>query len=234
MQAASEQVQLMSRDGFSVSLPSHLLLASSKLARRIFIPGEECHDIILPSVRWSTLLLLVEILRSGVTSNQGKEIMGDRLTDINELMEFLDIPGRIDMTRIGNRSFELHSKLNRSGNETEHVALANLETLPRSYTPVVEIKRMNLVNVVKLLPQDSAEVNRNISWTDVSGSAKIVDRSRESDQSRMCQFCKKMNSNWTALKKHIKNVHREALFSCGHCSKKFVLEKFLKEHVYRA
>ena len=164
MQAVSEQVKLWSGDGFSVSLPSHLLLASSKLARRMFIPGEECHDILLPSVRGSTLPLLVEILRSGVTSNQGKKIMGDRLTDISELIEFLDIPGHIGMMRIVNRSFEFHSNLNRNGNETEHVVLANLEILPRSYTPVVEITRMNLVNDVKLLPQDSVDVvNRNIS-----------------------------------------------------------------------
>jgi len=224
MQSVSEQVKLWSGDGFSVSLPSHLLLASSKLARRTFIPGENGQNILLPSVRGSTLLLLVEILRSGVTSNQGKEeIMGDRLTDIRELMWLLDIPGHIGMMKIVNKSFELRS----NGNEVEHLVCADVMHnegghLPQSYTPVVEITRMNLD--VKMLLQDYVEVD----------STEMFGKSMETGQPRMCQVCKKINPNWKALKDHIRSAHGEALFPCGHCSKKFVLEKILKEHIYRA
>ena len=230
MQSVIEQVKLWSGDGFSVSLPSHLLLASSKLARRTFIPGENGQNILLPSVRGSTLLLLVEILRTGVTSNQGKEeIMGDRLTDIRELMWLLDIPGHIGMMKIVNKSFELRSNLNWNAQEAEHLVCADVmhnegEHLPQFYTPVVEITRMNLVNDVKLLLQDSVEVD----------ATEMVDKSMETGKPRMCQVCKKIKPNWKALKDHIRRVHIEALFPCGHCSKKFLLEKILKEHVYRA
>ena len=53
----SEQVTLVSGDGFSVPIPASFLLASSKLLRDIYLPDTGGQDIFLPSVMGETLLL---------------------------------------------------------------------------------------------------------------------------------------------------------------------------------
>ena len=96
-----EQVSLCSGDGFSLSLPAHFLLAASKLARSTFVPNMKGQVVFLPSVRGSTLLLLVEILRSGKTSSLGRmDNMGYRLREVQEVMELLRIPGCTALKRV--------------------------------------------------------------------------------------------------------------------------------------
>ena len=85
--SGNEQVRLWSGDGFSVCLPAHLLLATSKLARMTFFTHGVDQDVFLPSVQGSTLLLLAEILRGGRTSYLGNiDRMGHRLKELNQVM----------------------------------------------------------------------------------------------------------------------------------------------------
>eukprot|EP00092_Neocalanus_flemingeri_P012284 GFUD01013242.1.p1 GENE.GFUD01013242.1~~GFUD01013242.1.p1 ORF type:complete len:453 (-),score=106.04 GFUD01013242.1:37-1395(-) len=65
------QVKLLSGDGFSVSVPLPLLLATSHFFRTVLTSYQCCGgvDISLPSVGGGTLILVTEILRSGETSN---------------------------------------------------------------------------------------------------------------------------------------------------------------------
>jgi len=227
----SEQVKLCSGDGFSVSLPQELLLASSRLARRTFITGEEGQAVLLPSVRGSTLLLLIEILRSGVTSNLDRmESIGDRLWDIREVMEMLDIPGCVDtMGSKHNNAFEIVTvKETKQGKNVQTTDAASVmmqleRNLPQSYTPVVEITRMKVIDDFKLVENEVEETN----------SRKDVSNSRKTCQPRECHVCKKMYPSYISWKTHVRSVHSESLLPCGHCGKKFILKKHLDEHVFR-
>ena len=227
----SEQVKLYSGDGFSVSLPPELLVASSGLARRTFITGEEGQAVLLPSVRGSTLLLLIEILRSGVTSNLDRmESIGDRLLDIREVMEMLDIPGCVDMIGIkNNNGFEIvtvkETKQGKNVQTTDAASAMMLlkRNLPDSYTPVVEITRMKVIDDFKLVENEVEEIN----------SRKDVSKSRKTCQPRECYVCKKMYPSYIAWKTHVRRIHSESLFPCDHCGKKFILKKHLDEHVFR-
>ena len=212
----SEQTRLCSGDGFSVSLPSHLLLASSQLARRTFLPGEVAQDVLLPSIRGATLLLLVEILRSGMSSNMAMtESMGDSLRDIKEVMKLLDIPGCVGMIRVQNK---IQSKF--KGNEKQ-IVLAKEDVVPdrmEAGAPKLEI-------VVDL---------DETTGTDLPGSSHIIDEiSSKAGVSRECHICKQIYPNWKSWTSHVRKIHNEALFPCTHCGMKFVLEKTLKEHSYR-
>ena len=108
LSSTSEQARLCSGDGFSVSLPAHLLLAASKLARNTFIPGLPGQVVRLPSVRGSTLLLLVQILRSGRTSSlKSVEELGDMLKEVQVAMALLEIPGCTALMRDTGKSSRL-------------------------------------------------------------------------------------------------------------------------------
>ena len=216
----TEQVKLYSGDGCSVSLPSHLLLASSMLARTTFVPGEHAQDVLLPSVRGSTLTLLAEILSCGMTCNMAlTQSMGDSLRDIRDVMEMLDIPGCVAMMRDKNKVQNIFDE-----NEIKPVP---------EIRNVKDMAGMKAVDEVKL--EIDIEVEEAITETqDLSGSPqKMVEISRAAGP-RECHVCKQMYPNWRAWKAHFRTIHREALFPCGRCGIKFVLEKTLEDHVFKA
>merc|ERR1719481_2552364 len=71
-------------------------MAFSSLAKRLMTGGGG-QDIFLPSVKGRTVLLLVELLRSGITKKIGPE---ESIKDVQDLMQLLEIYGRIDVVRI--------------------------------------------------------------------------------------------------------------------------------------
>jgi len=70
LNSSMTQVKLISGDGFSVSLPLPLLLASSALLKSVLSSHHCCGgvDISLPSVTGGTLLLVAEIIKRGETT----------------------------------------------------------------------------------------------------------------------------------------------------------------------
>ena len=64
------------------------MMACSSLAIKLLIPKTGGQDICLPSIRRSTLLLLVELLRSGITNDIGPE---ESMKDVQDLMHLLEI-----------------------------------------------------------------------------------------------------------------------------------------------
>ena len=286
----SEQVKLCSGDGFSVSLPSHLLLASSKLARRTFVSGEAGQDVVLPSVRGSTLLELVEILSSGITSKLSMkgsmgENMGQSLRDIREVMELLDIPGCVSMMRVQNKiksnfnkneeqtqlcrnvedmvptrikvnaelKLEIEVELDEGSTETALYGSSNEmvdsstkvqkkirskvsengeQTKPVGNVEDMASTRMKVDDELKL--ELDVDVDDECAETALS-SKEMVDISTKAGQGQLreCHVCKQMYPTWKSWTSHFRLVHREAMFPCIHCGKKFVLEKTLKDHVYR-
>jgi len=93
---AMEPFRLYSRDGFSVFIPATIMMACSSLAKKLFIPTMGGQDIFLPSTRRSTLLLLEELLRSGITYNVG---LKETMKDVQDLMQLLEIDGSVDVVR---------------------------------------------------------------------------------------------------------------------------------------
>ena len=95
-----EPIRIYGREGFSVSVPAPILMAFSSLAKRLFIPktGGGGLDIFLPSVRGRTLILLQELLKLGTTN----DILGpgESMKEVQELMQLLEIYGRIDVVSI--------------------------------------------------------------------------------------------------------------------------------------
>merc|ERR1719186_630956 len=82
-------VKVLSGDGFSVSLPLPLLLASSSLLRSILSSFQCCGstDISLPSVGGRTLVFVAEILRRGETSLLlGAQNSGEKLKEVQGVM----------------------------------------------------------------------------------------------------------------------------------------------------
>ena len=92
-----QQSRLYSGEGLSIALPTSLMLAYSTLAKSVYVPGLDCQDFILPSVRGLSLLLVSELLRTGMTRNIGKE---EIIKEVMELMEILGIDLSVEVVRI--------------------------------------------------------------------------------------------------------------------------------------
>ena len=94
---AMQQSRLNSEEGFSIALPTSLLLAYSTLAKSVYVPGLDYQDFILPSVKGASMLLVSELLRTGMTRNIGKE---ETIKEVMELMEMLGINLSVEVVRI--------------------------------------------------------------------------------------------------------------------------------------
>ena len=251
--SSSYQARLSSGDGFSVSLPAHLLLASSKLARNTLIPGQDGQDVLLPSVRGVTLLLLVEILRSGKTSNLGTmDNLGHSLNEVQEVMTLLDMQGCVSLMRVD--CSELKTKLNsnrlpkyqgRCGEVLAQLSV-NLarDEIPPSLNPVVEVTKIKVMaNILDSCPsppeliRDCAQIkvkDEELIGAEMSGSEGLPDGVKASVLPRECHICRKKYMRKDSLKSHIYTMHRESMLPCEHCDKKFILESNLKKHVTRS
>ena len=97
---AVEQSRLFSEDGVAIAaaLPTSLLLASSALARKVVDSRLEGQDIIITSVRDSTLLMVSDLLRTGLTKDIGTE---GTINEVQDLMKMLGISGNLDL--VGNK-----------------------------------------------------------------------------------------------------------------------------------
>ena len=88
----TSHVKLLSGDGFSVSLPLPLLLASSALLQSVLSSHQCCGsvDISLPSVGGGTLVLVAEIIRRGETSSfDGSINARENLREIEHVLDLL-------------------------------------------------------------------------------------------------------------------------------------------------
>ena len=199
----SDEARLFSGDGFSVSLPAHLLLASSKLTRDTFTPGQAVHDVFLPSVRGSTLLLLVEMLRTGRTSSMGTmDNLGCMLKEVQVAMELLEIPGCTSLMRVNSKSSKFSEQA-----EAKRVKIVAppsmihlaIEELPRSITPVVEVTQMSITPDSRnensiMVSKDYTEIKVKSEPTEEELSGLEDDfneQVKENVLPRDCHICKK-------------------------------------------
>eukprot|EP00092_Neocalanus_flemingeri_P040250 GFUD01043842.1.p1 GENE.GFUD01043842.1~~GFUD01043842.1.p1 ORF type:complete len:365 (-),score=67.41 GFUD01043842.1:408-1502(-) len=107
----SDQINLVSEDGFSVLLPVPFLLASSNLLRKIYQHNVAGQDISLPFVRGETLLLVVDLLRRGATGGiEGLENTGQRLKDVQGAMDLLQTGINVALTTTKTRAVRDRSR----------------------------------------------------------------------------------------------------------------------------
>jgi hypothetical protein len=240
---STDQVRLCSGDEFFVSLPAHFLLASSRLVRNIFLPGMAGQDVLIPSVKGSTLLLLVELLRSGMTSSLGlMDNIGCRLKEVQKVMELLEIPGCAALMRVNSSSSKLQGMVNcLQSSKMKCVKKCSLtkkfnpkeEESTSSLSPIVEMTGMK--DTSKLSNENSFNVPEDSSCAKIKLEAEegdfVDDASRsegEMDQdvegkenvhSIECHICNKKYLNRLSWSRHIKSVHTDVLFRCVQCGK---------------
>ena len=131
----------------------------------------------------------------------------------------LDIPGCVDMIGIkNNNGFEIVTvKETKEGKNVQttdavketkqgkHVqttdsgsVMMQLERkLPQSYTPVVKITRMKVIDDFNLVLNKVEEIN----------SRKDVSNSRKTCQARECHVCKNMYPSYLSWKTHVRRIH---------------------------
>ena len=231
---AVENVRIHSGDGFMFVLPTHALLASSKLVQMIFpYPcGEKDQDILLPSVSGEILLSLVELLRCGTTTITGSigSMNMDRIKEIQGVMEMLSIEGLVTIMKntVSSRSSKLgqvKSKKKIFDSNVQHYS-CNVQ--------VVKMKKMAEVSPrSEQSPDDyliDADHDLDEDDKDVFGYASEVCCEKKMIQYE-CNVCKKNFSKKRSWKVHMRNCHQDALFPCADCGKRFILEHTMKLHV---
>ena len=256
LSVTSYQARLCSGDGFSVSLPAHLLLASSWVARNTFILEQAGQDVFLPSVRGSTLLLLVEILRSGKTSNLGiMDNLSYRLKEVQEVMMLLDIPGCIALTREDGSEMKIKLKIVPKYQVRIEKVSAPLvssvnhakEEISCTLNPVVKVTKIKgMPNFLESGPSPLMLDNQDYTEIKVKGEEYIVaetsgleedgliHQEKENVLPMECHVCKNKYWKRDSLKRHIRIVHRDSMFPCEDCAKKFIWECNLKQHVIQS
>jgi len=227
-----------SGDGFTLTLPVHVLLASSKLVRMVFVPGVDEQDFLLPSVRGTTLLLLVELLRCGKSKNTGSIGYRDMasLDEIQQVMEVLQIEGCVGIMRVGNNVMkDCEKDMSESQSLEEEWPSSPSEPLePISNLEIIIPRHQYYASNGDSDMADLSDIKPDI--VDMGDLSDIkpdnVEKVAEKKNFQLaCHVCGKdftKKSTWIA---HIRHNHSDALFPCTDCSKKFILKNSLELHV---
>jgi len=221
-----DQVRLHSGDGFTVSLPAQLLLASSELARRILVPRESGQDLLIPSVKGSSLLLLVEILRSGVSNELVgiNNTMNNKLNELRDSMGLLEIVGHVGVTKVAISAQNFPTIVPPNGE--------NFEELPFVAKPVINILRSSdnkSRSVVENVMLAVSEKDDNMNNEYLLNTNKSHDGN--AGDLRECSICKQVLKNRKGLSTHILRYHKDHTFPCQECGKRFVSQDNLKVHI---
>ena len=231
---ALENVRIHSGDGFMFILPTHALLASSKLVQMIFpYPcGEEHQEILLPSVSGATLLTLVELLRCGVTTIKGSigSMNMDSIKEVQGVMEMLSIEGFVTIMK--NTDSSRRRKLEKVKTNKKRF---NSNIQPTSCdVQVMKMTKMEVSSTSEQSPHDDYLVNANHDH-DEDDQAVFEDAVETCSEKNIiqyeCMVCKKNFTKRRSWNVHVRNSHKDALFSCADCGKKFLLEHTMKLHV---
>jgi len=240
--SSSPQVKLLSGDGFSVSLPLPLLLASSSLLQSAISSHHCCGstDISIPSVAGRTLVLVGEILRRGETSQlAGAQHSGESLKDVQWVMDLLQCGVSVVLKQKERVQFtRLRAK-------KEHGSLKNMENLiissvtsinswekespsdPLSCLEFPGIKEVQQEVIIK------EELDISFDGEDdeiVNEIPNTNEKSKITVSKSVCPICDKL-VKVRYLNGHIINMHPESTYSCPICEFKFVNETNLKKHL---
>jgi len=226
---AMEKVSIHSEDGFTFTLPTHALLASSRLVQRICSCGEEGVDILLPSVSGATLSLLIELLRCGVTSVTGSigSMSMNIIKEIQVVMEQLDIEGFVTITKntICSRKSRTCEQVESDSRRLEIKGLPSTSNLPVLKTKKAEVASRP-EQVSKYCDRDHVKEKR-----DEFEEKDLENCKGKKLNQNACHVCGKKFKSKGSWRAHIRFSHKDALFSCADCGKKFIFEHTMKLHV---
>jgi len=227
---AVENVRIHSADGFTFTIPTQALLASSRMIKRILPRGEVDQDIFLPSVIGKTLLPLVELLRCGITTITGKieSINLDSIREIQEVMKMLSIEGCVTLMK------NIDSSSSSRKYEQVNSGKKRLDLKDQDSTASVQVIMEGTLKHEQLFEDYPGNENHDIGVHDVINAADAMICEKKKITEYCCDVCGKKFTNKDTWKSHIRHRHDEALFPCAHCSKKFILEHTMRLHVEAA
>merc|ERR1719318_623216 len=152
-------------------------------------------------------------------------------------MELLEIAGMTSLMRVRSKlSEQAEDETNKIIAPPSKIHLAKGEC-PISITPVVEVTQMNITSDSVLVSRDFPEIKVKSEITKEELSMldeNCNDQVKENMLSRdcyICKVCKKQFAMRKNLLEHFRRIHREVMFSCEHCDKKFISEFNLKNHI---
>jgi len=224
---AMEKVRIHSGDGFTFHLPTHALLASSRLVQRIFPCWEEGQDISLPSVSGRTILPLVELLRCGVTTITGSigNMKMDSIKEIQEVMKMLGIEGIVTIMKNGDSSRRSKKCEMRRLNSADQYLTSNVQVL-MGVSPRHEQSPENCQSHADQDHDIGDQEEFEINDAEICEDKKMIQHD--------CHICGWKSYNKGTWRAHMRNSHEDALFPCTYCGKKFTFEHSMKFHVEAA
>ena len=235
----SEQVTLVSGDGFSVPIPASFLLASSKLLRDIYLPDTGGQDIFLPSVMGETLLLAVELLRSGTTGViVGVEKTGQKFKEVQGVMDLLQTGVNVSLKTANPRAVwkvenSIHATTDSSLQITQ-VCSKFGDDQEENSPPLIELAgNKPIISIIQYPKVNLQRLSKSILGMDQK--VKEVHRNNNSDHAIPpfhipCQLCPKIFTKKSNLRKHLRIIHSETTYSCPDCDLRFIHHRNMKKH----
>ena len=259
--SSSPQVKLISGDGYSVSLPLPLLLASSSLLQSTISSYQCCGstDISIPSVDGRILVLVGEILRRGETSSlAGAQNSGESLKEVQGVMDLLKCGVGVVLKSKGYTEVTRLLENKELGNKsTDNLKITNVSSVnnwgegcPKLYSSFAYILRTpDKVDqfqspVDSITPSSSPKQQQIIFKEELDiaddfpdplsfNDAPVTDETSKSTISKSaCPVCNKL-VKVKYLNSHIIKVHPESTFTCNICEFKFSNEANFKKHMLR-
>jgi len=250
----SPQIKLLSGDGFSITLPLPLLLASSALLRSVLSNHQCCVsvDISVPSVGGGILVLVGEILRRGETSClDGDESSKEILKSVQTVLDMLLCGVSILLKKSSDHLNEIVEESESEDNFNLENPLWDLnsnkvkvQSPPMSTATVSSPKSVDNSSISAASPSSKASSSITLSPNDVkeekhSVESKvlyidvcledIVSSSPKLGATHMGESENKPKR----IKKEVKveEENEDFMMSCPFCQRNFKSGKSLKQHI---
>ena len=237
-------VKVLSGDGFCVSLPLPLLLASSSLLRSILSSGQCCGsvDISIPSVGGGTLVLLTEILRRGETSSlERADNAVESLKEVQGVLDMLLCDASVTLKRKSSRQSQAKKVVSESMNEIRQVNNTsdvgfNGVGIKSPFTPSVIVSPSHSdSSSITLSPSDLKQEEQkpspaNVLYIDVN-LTDIISSPKQRLKEEL--ECSELSLSMKPKKEKVKDEHEsgKVVLCCPFCQRVFKNEKSLKQHI---
>jgi len=252
----SPQVQLLGGDGFSITLPLPLLLASSALFRAALSNHQCCGSVSIsvPSVGGGTLVLVGEILRRGVTSSlDGDDGAKENLKSVQAVLDMLLCGVKLSLQK--NNQF--HGKSVEIGEVNESKSKALIQDVnsnivqsvissPAVSSPSTAGSSCSAIpsypvtspsnstsSSITLSPSENSVKEETGDSDSADSKVLYIDVCLEDILSSPKNDCEIVSPSFKRVKREIKVECEEVkvLILCPFCQREFKAQKSLKQHI---